>query len=86
MLDFGRKTPKFSFEFCCGCFGGFYFLLFCSKEKGQKIHQKIHQKIPRKIHLAICPKKIPLGFLQKPFLENLRPSSTKKSLDISISV
>ena len=34
-VDFGRETPKFRFEFCCGFFGGFFPPIF-SKEKAQK--------------------------------------------------
>ena len=61
--DFGRETPKFRFEFCRGFVGGF-FLLF-SKEKGHKT------KNPPKIPPAKFFGKIPLEFLQKPFLDEL---------------
>ena len=64
-VDFGREAPKFRFEFCRGFFGGFSYIF-----QGKR-PEKIHQKIPRKIHPGLCSEKIPLGFLQKPFLENL---------------
>ena len=47
--------------------GGFFLLLF-PRQKAQKIHKKI----PRKIQDFV--RKIPLGFLQKPFLEDFAGS------------
>ena len=63
-MDFGRQTPKFRFEFCCGFWGGYFPPLF-SKEKGPK---KIHQKIPRKIHQEMCSEKFPSDFCRSLFL------------------
>ena len=64
-VDFGRETPKFWFEFCRGFWGGFFLQLFSKEKIGGKKPPKIPpQNSPRNLF-----RKIPLGFLQKPFLE-----------------
>ena len=66
-VDFGRESPKFRFEFCCGFLVDFFLLFF-----QRTIGGKIHQKNPHKIHSGLCSEKFPFGFLQKPFLEKSR--------------
>ena len=64
-VDFGRETPKFRFEFCCGFLGGFFPSDFFTKERPPK---KIHRKIHCKIHPEICANKFPSDFCRSLFL------------------
>ena len=63
-VDFGRETPKFRFEFCRGFFGGFFPPIFSKKKGPKKSTKNPPQNSPGTLF-----GKIPLGFLQKPFLE-----------------
>ena len=63
-MDFGPETPKFWFENCSGFWGGFFAPVFPRKKA-----RKNPPKIPRQNSPGNSVGKIPLGFLQKPFLE-----------------
>ena len=63
-VDFGPETPKFRFENCRGFLGGFFPPFFPRKKA-----RKNPPKNPPKNSLGTLFRKIPLGFLQKPFLD-----------------
>ena len=65
-MDFALETPKFRFEFCRGFFGGFFPPFFQGK-RPEKSTKKSPANSPRTLF-----GKIPLGFLQKPFLEKTK--------------
>ena len=62
------KVPDADLNFAVDLWVDF-FLLFLPRKKGPK---KSTKKIPREIHPGLCSEKIPLGFLQKPFLDSFR--------------
>ena len=64
-VDFGRETPKFRFEFCCGFLGGFFPPNFPRKRAPKNPPKNPPQNSPGNLF-----RKIPLGLLQKPSLEN----------------
>ena len=64
-VDFGPETPKFCFENCRGFWVDF-FLLFFPRKKARKNPPKN----PRQNSPGNSVGKIPLGFLQNPFLDN----------------
>ena len=65
-VDFGRETPKFWFEFCCG------FLCVFLQEKDTKNSEK---KIPHKIHPEIDSHKCPSDFCRSLSLEVMSGSN-----------
>ena len=75
-VDFGRETPKFRFEFCRGFFGGFFLLFFPRKNARKNPPKNPPQNSPGTLF-----GKIPLGFLQKPFLDNFSELLPQKGTD-----
>ena len=68
-VDFGCEAPKFWFGFCYGFFVWIFSSCFFSKEKRpEKIKST---KNPPQSSPGTLFRKIPLGFLQKPSLENV---------------
>ena len=64
-VNFGREAPKFRFEFPVDFLVDFSLLLFPTKKA-----RKNPQKNPPQNSPGTLFGKTPLGFLQKPFLEN----------------
>ena len=63
-VDFGREAAKFWFEFCCGFLGWLFVLLFSPRKKAPKNPPRNPPQNSPGNQFG----KIPLGFLQKPFL------------------
>ena len=64
-VEFGPETPKFRFENCRGFLGGFFLRFGARKKARKKSTKKSTAKFTREFG-----QKIPLGYLQKPSLDN----------------